>query len=90
MPTKILVVGGAGYIGSHMVSCLKKAGYTPVVLDNLSAGHRDAVQDAELIVGDMMDAELLEKVFLQHDFAAVMHFAALIQVGESVQQPAKY
>lgn len=90
MLTKILVVGGAGYIGSHMVSCLKKAGYEPVVLDNLSAGHRDAVQGAELIVGDMMDAELLERLFSQHDFAAVMHFAALIQVGESVQQPVKY
>lgn len=90
MPTKILVVGGAGYIGSHMVKCLNQAGYEPIVLDNLSSGHRDAVQGAELIVGDMMNADLLEKIFAQHDFAAVMHFAALIQVGESVEQPVKY
>ena len=87
---KILVVGGAGYIGSHMVSCLNQAGYMPVVLDNLSTGHRDAVIDAELVVGDMLDNELLDSLFSQHEFAAVMHFAAFIQVGESVEQPAKY
>lgn len=90
MPTKILVVGGAGYIGSHMVMALKKAGYTPVVLDNLSTGHAESVLNAELIVGDMLNPEILEQVFFEHQFEAVMHFAGLIQVGESVEHPAKY
>lgn len=90
MPTKILVVGGAGFIGSHMVACLQQAGFTPVVLDNLATGHREAVLNAELIVGDMADEKLLEAVFTQHAFAAVMHFASFIQVGESTQNPAKY
>jgi UDP-glucose 4-epimerase len=90
MPTKILVVGGAGYIGSHMVSCLKKAGYTPVVLDNLSTGHAESVLNAELIVGDMMNQEVLDRIFFENQFEAVMHFAAFIQVGESVKHPAKY
>jgi len=86
----ILVVGGAGYIGSHMVVCLKQAGFTPIVFDNLSTGHRDAVLDAEFIQGDLADVTLLDEVFAQHHFLAVMHFASFIQVGESVQQPAKY
>lgn len=91
MPTKkILVVGGAGYIGSHMVLCLQEAGYTPIVFDNLSTGHRDAVINAELIVGDIGDRYALEDVFATHDFLAVMHFASFIQVGESVKDPARY
>lgn len=90
MPIKILVVGGAGYIGSHMVDCLRRAGYLPIVLDNLSTGHREAVLGAELIIGDMADKTLLDKLFTQHQFAAVMHFASFIEVGESVQNPAKY
>lgn len=91
MPTKkILVVGGAGYIGSHMVLCLQEAGYTPVVFDNLSTGHRDAVMNAELVRGDLSDLYAVEDVFATNDFLAVMHFASFIQVGESVQHPAKY
>lgn len=90
MPIKILIVGGAGYIGSHMVGVLVRAGFQPIVLDNLSTGHRDAVTEAEFILGDIADCHLLDTLFMQHDIAAVMHFASFIQVGESVQQPAKY
>lgn len=92
MPTNknILVVGGAGYIGSHMVLALKDADYTPIVLDNLCKGHRDAVIDAELIVGNMGDKKLLSQLFTQYQIDAVMHFGAFIEVGESVQFPAKY
>src|SRR5262245_34936746 len=92
MPIKsyILVVGGAGYIGSHMVLSLIAAGYKPIVLDNLSKGHREAVKDAPLVVGDMHDTELLNQLFNQYDFAAVMHFASFIEVGESVHFPVKY
>jgi UDP-glucose 4-epimerase len=86
----ILVVGGAGYIGSHMVLALQQAGYHVVVLDNLSKGYRDAVLNAELIVGDMGDKQLLTTLFSSRRFSAVMHFASFIEVGESVQFPAKY
>jgi len=87
---KILVVGGAGYIGSHMVQCLQEAGLTPLVLDNLSTGHQEAIGQAEFIIGDMRDTVLLKKLFATHHITAVMHFAAFIQVGESVTDPAKY
>jgi UDP-glucose 4-epimerase len=87
---KILVVGGAGYIGSHMVDLLVKRGYEAVVFDNLATGHADAVLNARLIEADLADTAALEKCFSQHNFTAVMHFAALIQVGESVSDPAKY
>lgn len=87
---KILVVGGAGYIGSHMVLSLRAAGYEPIVLDNLCKGHQDAVMAAELIVGDLADKILLQNLFSKHQFAAVMHFASFIEVGESVKFPAKY
>ena len=91
MPTEyILVVGGAGFIGSHMVDRLRRSPFTPLVLDNLSTGHRDAVLDAELIVGDMNDRSLLDKIFSEYPIAGVMHFASFIEVGESVQHPAKY
>lgn len=91
MPIKpILVVGGAGFIGSHMVLCLQRAGFTPIVFDNLSTGHRDAVINAELIVGDLSDHHQLKKLFETYDFLAVMHFASFIQVGESVVKPAQY
>jgi UDP-glucose 4-epimerase len=88
--TGILVVGGAGYIGSHMVLALQEAGFTPIVLDNLSTGHRDAVLNAELIVGDMNDTVLLQQLFQSYNIAAVMHFASFIEVGESVKNPLKY
>ncbi len=86
----ILVVGGAGYIGSHMTWLLGQRGAQVTVLDNLSTGHHDAVLCGRLIVGDMADAALLGSLFAQHRFDAVMHFASCIQVGESVVDPAKY
>lgn len=87
---KVLVVGGAGYIGSHMVKRLRQAGAEPVVLDDLSSGHRDATLGAPLFVGNCGNRALLEQLFRQHTFDAVMHFAGLIQVGESVRDPGKY
>lgn len=86
----ILVIGGAGYIGSHMADMLCHKGYKTIVLDNLSAGFRDAVLGAELVEGDFGDRAVLQSLFGQHNFSAVMHFSAFIQVGESVQNPAKY
>lgn len=87
---QILVVGGAGYIGSHMTFRLKEAGYEPIVLDDLSKGHRAAIFDAKFISGDLGDRELLTQIFSTHTIHAVMHFGAFIEVGESVRQPAKY
>jgi UDP-glucose 4-epimerase len=89
----ILVTGGAGYIGSHAVLALKKAGYDVIVLDNLSYGHRELVEEVlqvKLIVGDTSDRSLLDNIFSTHKIDAVMHFAAFIAVGESVSDPAKY
>jgi UDP-glucose 4-epimerase len=88
--TDILVVGGAGYIGSHMTKHLQQAGFGVVVLDDLSAGYRDAVRGAELVEGSIADAALLADLFSKRRFAAVMHFASFIQVGESVVEPGKY
>lgn len=86
----ILVVGGAGYIGSHMVKMLLDAGQSVVTLDNLANGHRDAVLGGEFVLGDLDDTALLDGLFRSHNFDAVMHFASFIQVGESVRDPAKY
>ena len=89
----ILVVGGAGYIGSNVVLALKKAGYDVVILDNLIYGHKDLVEkvlQVELVIGDMTDRGLLDHIFATYDIAAVMHFAAYAYVGESIEQPAKY
>jgi len=86
----ILVVGGAGYIGSHMVKLLGKRGCTVTTLDDLSSGHRDAVLAGDFIQGDMADTELLRSVFAARQYDAVMHFASFIEVGESVREPAKY
>jgi UDP-glucose 4-epimerase len=89
----ILVTGGAGYIGSHAVLELQRAGYGVVVLDNLVYGHRGIVEQvlkAELVVGDTSDRALLDQLFATHNIAAVMHFAAYAYVGESVSDPAKY
>jgi UDP-glucose 4-epimerase len=86
----ILVVGGAGYIGSHMVKALLAGGYRVVTLDNLSTGYRDAVLGGKFVLGDMNDRALLRTVFADHDISAVMHFASYIQVGESVKEPSKY
>ena len=87
---QILVVGGAGYIGSHMLLLLKQIGFKPVVLDNLSKGHREAVLDVELIVGDCSDTKLLTEIFTSRSISAVMHFASLIEVAESVANPGLY
>ncbi|MBN8413399.1 UDP-glucose 4-epimerase GalE [Halomonas litopenaei] len=87
---RVLVVGGAGYIGSHMVKRLRRSGYAVTVLDNLSRGHRDAVMDAELMVGDLGDSALLDRLLASQAFDVVMHFAALIEVGESVRDPAAF
>jgi UDP-glucose 4-epimerase len=86
----VLVVGGAGYIGSHMVKHLQQGDYSVTTLDDFSTGHRDAVTGGKLIEGSLEDTELLERVFAEGHFDAVMHFASFIQVGESVAQPAKY
>lgn len=89
----ILVTGGAGYIGSHAVLALMKAGYEVIVLDNLSYGHRELVEEVlrvKLIVGDICDRTLLDQIFTTYEITAVMHFAAYIAVGESVIAPAKY
>lgn len=86
----ILVVGGAGYIGSHMVKQLAQAGHSVVVLDNLSTGFRDMAAYGELIEGDLANTELLERLFTQYAFDGVMHFAACSLVGESVINPGKY
>ena len=88
----ILVTGGAGYIGSHAVLALQKAGYGVIVLDNLVYGHQD-ITDAlkvELIIGDTNDRSLLDNLFATRNIAAVIHFAAYAYVGESVSDPAKY
>jgi UDP-glucose 4-epimerase len=92
-PATILVTGGAGYIGSHTVQLLQKAGYKVLILDNLVHGHRDIVENVlktKLIVGDICDRHLLEHIFSTYSIAAVMHFAAYSYVGESVINPAKY
>ncbi len=86
----ILVVGGAGYIGAHMVRILQENGLKPIVLDSLEHGHAEAVGGAELIIGDIGNRALLNEVFTSRSFAGVMHFASYIQVGESVTAPAKY
>ncbi len=86
----ILVVGGAGYIGSHTVKALSKAGFQPIVYDDLSSGHKEAVLEAKLIIGDLADRKLLSKIIREEKIQAVMHFAGKIEVGESVENPAKY
>jgi len=87
---RVLVCGGAGYIGSNMTAMLAAAGFEPIVFDNLSTGHRSAVADAEFVQGDLADYELLAKTLKEYKIDVVMHFAALIEVGESVQVPLKY
>jgi len=87
---KILVVGGAGYIGSHMVVRLLEEGSSVTTFDNLSGGYRDAVLGGDFIEGDLENVNLLDKVFSENNFDAVMHFASFIEVGESILSPAKY
>jgi UDP-glucose 4-epimerase len=87
---KVLVCGGAGYIGSNMTAWLAREGHVPIVFDDLSKGHRAAVREAKLVVGDLADRELLVRTLREHEIEAVMHFAAFIEVGESVREPLKY
>ena len=87
---QILLVGGAGYIGSHMGKQLARTGHSMLVLDNLTTGFRELACHGELVVGDLADTALLERLFDDHRFDGVMHFAAASLVGESMQDPGKY
>ena len=86
----MLVTGGAGYIGSHAAKRLQRAGYRVVVFDNLVAGHRAAAKFGELVEGDISDTAAVREALRRHEVFAVMHFAAFLDVGESVREPAKY
>jgi UDP-glucose-4-epimerase GalE len=86
----VLVTGGAGYIGSHAAKALHRAGYRVVVYDNLVAGHRAAVKYGTLVTGDITDLDAVRHALRAHEIWAVMHFAAFLDVGESVREPAKY
>ena len=90
MPHSILVTGGAGYVGSHACKALAKAGYAPVVFDNLSRGHREAVRWGPLVTGELSDRTALVAAMREHSVTAVMHFAAFAYVGESVAEPELY
>ena len=90
MKENILVVGGAGYIGSHVAKALSKNGFLPIVYDNLCSGNKGHVQWGPLEEGDIRDRTRLSAVIKQHDIKAIIHLAAHIQVGESVSDPAKY
>jgi UDP-glucose-4-epimerase GalE len=87
---RILITGGAGYVGSHCAKALTAAGHEGIVFDNLLFGHRDFVRWGPLIEGDVRDAAALDTVFSAYRFDAVMHFAALAYVGESVTAPGRY
>lgn len=86
----ILVMGGAGYIGSHMLMRLREAGVDHLVFDNFEQGHRGALGGSPFVEGDLRNADDLERVFAAHEIDLVMHFAAYISVGESVREPSKY
>ncbi len=90
MSKAVLVTGGAGYIGSHAAKALARAGYVPVVLDNLVRGHRAAVRWGALVEGDVGDRALVAETLRRFDIAAVMHFAAFAYVGESMTRPERY
>jgi UDP-glucose 4-epimerase len=87
---RVLVCGGGGYIGSNMTAILVEAGHKPVVYDNLSSGHKQAVGNAEFVMGDLSDFDLLVKVLKEKNIDAVMHFAAFIEVSESVKNPLEF
>jgi len=90
MKAKILIAGGAGYIGSHVVKMLNQRGYETLVIDNLSTGHREFLKWGDWVIGDIGDVELLDSVFQKYPIEAVMHFSAYSLVGESVNHPQKY
>ena len=87
---KVLVCGGAGYIGSNMTAMLAAEGHQPTVFDNFSRGHRSAVKDVQTVVGDLADYDLLADALKRHRIEAVMHFAAWIEVGESMKYPWRF
>src|ERR1700730_3787618 len=87
---RILVTGGAGYIGSHTCKLLKSEGLFPVVYDALVCGHAHAVKWGPLIVGDIADQKTLRAALEEHQIEAVIHFAAYVEVGESVRHPERY
>jgi len=87
---RILITGGAGYVGSHCAKELAASGHESIVFDNLLFGHRDLVRWGNLIEGDIRDAAALSALFATHPIDAVMHFAALAYAGESVQAPDRY
>ncbi|MGA2914853.1 MAG: UDP-glucose 4-epimerase GalE [Sedimentisphaerales bacterium] len=87
---RVLVCGGAGYIGSNMTAVLAGAGHQPIVYDNLNSGHKKAIANAELINGDLADFDLLVEILEEKKIDAVMHFAAFIEVGESVKNPLEF
>lgn len=87
---KILVTGGAGYIGSHTVKGLLQEGYDVVTFDNFSTGKRELITGGGIFVGDLMDKPSIAQAFKENDIGAVLHFASLIQVGESYINPQKY
>jgi UDP-arabinose 4-epimerase len=87
---RILVTGGAGYIGSHTAKALHRSGFEPVILDDFRSGHRWAVKWGTLVEGDLGNSEFLRKVFSENSLQAVIHFAASIEVNESVRDPRKY
>jgi len=86
----ICVVGGAGYIGSHMVMLLRREGYSVVIIDDLSSGFKNSIFDTEIVIGSILDKDFLESFFSLHKVDAVIHFASSIQVSESVRDPGKY
>jgi UDP-glucose 4-epimerase len=86
----ILVIGGAGYIGSHMCKLLREVDEPHLVLDNLERGHAEALQGSRMVLGDLRDLGALDRVFQDHEIDLVMHFAAYIEVGESVREPAAF
>ena len=86
----VLVTGGAGYVGSHAAKALRTAGHEVVVLDNLVAGHREAVQGGPLVEADIADRAAVRDAIRRYRVTAVMHFAALLSVGQSVQAPGEY
>src|SRR5512132_2075020 len=87
---RILITGGAGYVGSHCAKALAAAGHDGIVFDNFLFGHREFVRWGPLIEGDIRDASVLDAAFSKYRFDAVMHFAALAYVGESVNVPGRY
>jgi UDP-glucose-4-epimerase GalE len=87
---RILVTGGAGYIGSHVCKALSREGYAVVAFDNLVAGHREAVRYGDLVEGDITDLDAVRRALRRHQIAGVVHMAAFLDVGESVRAPARY